>query len=138
VEVEVAARRERKVDLVINDRVAAVLLSAREQLEPDAPACHVEEGCLAAVSDARERGNSATQEEWTHPGVARRNAVPVRRIGVPKMYMRAIRMYSGNVLLYRRTNQKSLLMSLMKVLTVSSWSTSTSILVAETRDILER
>ena len=43
-EVELAVRRQRKVDLVVGDRIAAVLLSAREELEPDAPACRVEEG----------------------------------------------------------------------------------------------
>lgn len=49
--VEVAVRRKGKIDLVVNDCVAAVLLSTREQLEPDAPACRVEWGCLAVVSE---------------------------------------------------------------------------------------
>ena len=44
VKVEVAVRRKRKIYLVVDDRVAAVLLSTREQLEPDAPACSVEWG----------------------------------------------------------------------------------------------
>ena len=44
VKVELAIPRQRKVDLVVDDRIAAVLLSAREELEPDAPAYRVKEG----------------------------------------------------------------------------------------------
>jgi hypothetical protein len=38
VQVKFTSRRKRKVNLVVDDRVASVFLSAREELEPDAPA----------------------------------------------------------------------------------------------------
>jgi len=75
------------------------------------------------------------EEEPTHPGVARRNPAPVRRMGVPKKYMRATLMYSGSVLLYRLTNQMSLLMLSMTVLADPHCSISISMLLAEMRDI---
>ena len=71
----------------------------------------------------------------THPGVARRNPAPVRRMGVPKKYMRATRMYSGSVLLYRLTNQMSLLASSRKVLEAPHCSETISMLLEETKDI---
>ena len=138
-EVEIAVRREREVDLIVDDRVVAILLPAREKLQPDAPACRVEEvfsscGLRTDSVVCIEREHLA-EEGATHPGVARRNPAPVRRMGVPKRYMRATLMYSGSVLLYRLTNHMSLLTSSMRVLTVPHCSISTSMLLAEMKDI---